>query len=476
MIWPLCAFFVGRKLPFQQALIWGVLVPYLFLPEAFAIKLPALPDLDKTVAISIGVLIIFAINRSSLKSAPAETEAPLLRLLLRVGIIMMFSAPFLTVLNNQEPLQFGPTSLPGLQIKDGVSQTLSALLAFVPYYFARRYLASPETHRKILVAFVIMGLIYSVLMLVEMRLSPQLHRWIYGFHQHSFLQHIRDGYRPMMFLYHGLFVGFFVCVCVIAALGLWKAGQGVKWLIAAIWLTLILFMSNNLGATAICVLVVVVYLGTGRWIQILFAMCIGFMVFLFPIFRGTGLVPVEQISAAAAAVSEERSRSLNYRLRNEDISLARALEKPVTGWGQWGRNHVYNERGEMITIQEGVWIQAITENGWYGYLGLFSVLTLPAMFVIGVWRRKEIPPETFALMAITTGNLIYMIPTTCLTPAGWVMFGALAGFMLTRTEANKAEADVVAPDAPVSHYTRFASNRTPASGRRARRKSIRAGP
>lgn len=112
LIWPLCAFFVGRKLPFQQALIWGVLVPYLFLPEAFTIKLPALPDLDKTVAISIGVLIIFAVNRSSLKTAPAESEAPLLRLLLLVGVIMMLTAPLLTVLNNQEPLQFGPTSVP----------------------------------------------------------------------------------------------------------------------------------------------------------------------------------------------------------------------------------------------------------------------------------------------------------------------------------------------------------------------------
>lgn len=353
---------------------------------------------------------------------------------------------------------------------------LSAGLVFLPYYFARRYLASPEAHRKILVALVIMGLIYSVLMLVEMRLSPQLHRWIYGFHQHSFLQHIRDGYRPMMFLAHGLYVGFFILMCVMAALGLWKAGQGIKWLIAAAWLFLILLISENLGATMVGFLVVAAYLGTGRWIQILFAMSIGFIVFLFPIFRGAGLVPVEQISAAAAAVSEERSRSLNTRLRNEDIALTRALEKPVTGWGRWGRNQGYNENGKVITIQEGVWIQAITENGWYGYLGLFSVLTLPAMFVIGVWRRKEIPPETFALMAITTGNLIYMIPTTCLTPAGWVMFGALAGFMLTRTEADKAEADVVAPAAPVSHYTRFANNRTPASGRRARRKSIRAGP
>lgn len=461
LIWPLCAFFVGRKLPFQQALIWGTIVPYLFLPEAFAINLPGLPDLDKTMIVSLGLLIIFVVNRSSLNPAPQESEAPLLRFLLLVGVIMILTAPSLTVLNNQETLRFGPTVIPGLPLKESVTEPIIAALTITPYYFARRYLATPQAHRKMLLVLTIMGLLYSALMLVEIQLSPQLHRWIYGFHQHSFVQHIRDGYRPMVFLYHGLFVGFFICTCVLAALGLWKAGQGKKWLIAAGWLLVMLVMSNNLGATVICFLMIAVYLGTGRWVQILFAMCIGFVIFLYPIFRGTGLVPVEEISAAAARVSEARSRSLNYRLANEDIALERALEKPLAGWGRWGRNQGYNEAGEVVTIQEGVWIQAITVNGWYGYLGLFSVLTLPAMFMVGVWRRKEIPPETFALMAITTGNLIYMIPTTLLTPVSWMTYGALTGFMLTRAQGDETETKMVGADASVSHYTRFAGTRTP---------------
>ncbi|MEO9842027.1 MAG: O-antigen ligase family protein [Roseobacter sp.] len=460
IMWPLCAFFIARKMPFEKAVIWSIIVPYLFLPEAFAIKIPALPDLGKMMAISVGLLIIFAVNRSSLKPPPEESEAPLLRLLLLLGFIMVMVAPFLTVLNNQETLEFGPTVAPALKLRDGVAQTLSAALAIIPYYFARRYLSSPEAHRQILVVLVVMGLIYSVLMLVEIRFSPQLHRLTYGFHQHSFLQHIRDGFRPMMFLAHGLFVGFFIFTSIMAALGLWKAGMGAKWLIAAGWLLLVLLMSENLGATVVALLVIAVYLGTGRWLQILFAMGIGFVVFLFPIFRGAGLIPVEAISSAAATISEDRSRSLNYRLNNEDISLQLALEKPVTGWGQWGRNQAYNERGEIITIQEGVWIQTITENGWFGYIGLFSLLTLPAMFAIGIWRRKKIPPETFALIGIATGNLIYIIPTTCLTPVGWMMFGALAGFALTPSEKAKTKTDVAETNAPLSRYTRFAGKQS----------------
>lgn len=459
LIWPLCALVIGRNLPFGQALIWGLLAPYMVLPETYAINLPALPDLDKMMSISLGLMLIYASNRASLKTAPAETEAPVLRLLLLVALIMTLTAPLLTVLNNREALRFGPNLVPGLPIRDSISMILVMALMLVPYYFGRRYLNTPEAHRQLLVALVLSGLFYSLLMLVEKRLSPQLHYWTYGFYQHSFIQHVRDGYRPMVFLRHGLFVGFFVFTCLMAALGLWKAGHGVKWLLAAAWLFFILLISENLGATVIAILLVAVVLGTGRWMQILVAMGIAFVVFLYPIFRGAGWIPVERISAMAAQVSEARSRSLEFRLRNEDISLERAMEKPLTGWGRWGRNQVYNEDGEIISLQEGVWIQAITETGWYGYLGLFGLLTLPAMFAIGVWRRKVIPPETFALMAVTTGNLIYMIPTTCLTPLGWMTFGALAGFMLTRSEEVMPE---TGPDPSVvrrSRYTRFADRR-----------------
>lgn len=443
-------------MPFKQALIWGTIVPYLFLPEAFRISLPALPDLGKMAAVGLGLLIIFVVNRSRLAPPPAESEAPLLRFLLLISAIMILTAPLLTVLNNQETLRFGPTEIPGLSVKEGLAQAMLVVLMLVPYYFGRRYLASPEAHQKLLLAIVVMGLIYSALMLVEMRLSPQLHRWVYGFHPHIFAMHIRDGYRPMMFLQHGLFVGFFMFTCVMAALGLWKAGQGVKFLGAALWFFFILYMSRNLGATVVAVLVVGVYLGLGRWIHILFAMSIGVTVFFYPIFRSTGLMPVEEISAAAALISERRALSLNFRLVNEDIALARALEKPVTGWGRWGRNQVYDEQGQVVSVQEGAWIQAITENGWYGYIGLYALLTLPAMFAIGVWRRKKIPPETFALIGITTGNLIYSIPTTCLTPVGVLVFGALAGFMLTKPDTDKEEADQGQPVLPVSPYTRFA--------------------
>lgn len=228
---------------------------------------------------------------------------------------------------------------------------------------------------------------------------------------------------------------------------------------------LILLMSNNLGATIIAFLVVTAFLIAGRWVQVLLAMGIGFIIFLFPIFRGAGLIPVDQVTEAVSIISEDRALSFGFRLANEDISLEHAMEKPITGWGGWGRNQVFDDRGEMISIQEGAWILAITENGWYGYVGLFGLLTLPSIFIIGVWRRKAIPPETFALIGITTGNLIYMVPTPHLTSLSWLVFGAVAGYMLTPAQEAKASTAPADPPEPVSPYTRFAGNRVLANGR-----------
>lgn len=50
-------------------------------------------------------------------------------------------------------------------------------------------------------------LAYSLLALWEVRMSPRLNREIYGFFGHSWSQHVRyGGYRPILFLNHGIWV------------------------------------------------------------------------------------------------------------------------------------------------------------------------------------------------------------------------------------------------------------------------------
>ena len=94
-------------------------------------------------------------------------------------------------------------------------------MALLPLILARKFLARPTEHRTFLIVLCTSGLLYSLLALYEVRMSPQLNNMVYGFFPHSWRQHIRgNGFRPLVFLEHGLFLGIFLSTTVLAAFGL----------------------------------------------------------------------------------------------------------------------------------------------------------------------------------------------------------------------------------------------------------------
>ena len=433
LIWPIVALIIFAHATFVPAIIATAVVPYLLLPEAFAIPMPGLPDLDKTAIISIGLVAGIVIYR---KRAQAKAELTGLKTASRAAAVMMLSllaiivgGMVFTVMGNREVLVFGPTILPAMRSWDAISLIGDLALLLIPFFVARRYLATQKEHRALLVAFVIAGLLYSLLMLVEIRLSPQLHRWVYGYHQSSFLQHIRDGYRPKVFLQHGLWVGFLMFMTVIAAAGLWKAERNVKWLWAGGWLLFILMISRNLGAVMIAFLCLGIFFVLLRKMQIWAVVAIALTTLAYPALRQAEIIPLGEILAAASSISEDRAQSLEFRLNNEDQLLRRAYEKPLAGWGGWARDRIYDENGDNISISEGTWILVLGSTGWIGYIGFFGLLTFSLLALSVTARRKKIPLETMALALICAGNLIYMIPNATLTPIGLMCFGALAGFV-----------------------------------------------
>src|SRR5699024_3988850 len=62
------------------------------------------------------------------------------------------------------------------------------------------------------------------------------------------------------------------------------------------------------------------------------------------------------VNQIAHSISDRRADSLQTRLTNEDRLSAKALQRPVFGWGGWGRNRVYNKYGKDISITDGMWI------------------------------------------------------------------------------------------------------------------------
>jgi hypothetical protein len=455
LLWPFVAliFFAHREL--VPAILTATVVPYLLLPESYKIILPGVPDLNKTAIISIGLVagLVFYGARKRAGLPELKTANRFFRFMLLSLIATVMVGSVITVMNNREVLFFGPTVLPATRLWDAIGLIGDLTLLLLPFLIARRYLATPDAHRALLVMLVISALFYSVLMLIEIRLSPQLHRWVYGYHQHSFGQHIRDGYRPMVFLYHGLWVGFFIFMALIAAAALWKSEHDTKWLWAGVWIFIILMISKNLGAFVIGLMCLYILFGLWQKMQIRMVILIAMATLTYPALRQAELIPLEQILEVAESVSGERAQSFEFRLDNEDQLLRRALQKPLTGWGAWARDRIYNDRGENVSISEGLWILTLGAWGWIGYVGLFGLLTLPLISLPITSRRKEIPVETMALALICAGNLIYLIPNATLTPVCLLCFGALAGF----AQYDTAQSVGVQDNSPrtAQRFTRF---------------------
>ncbi len=58
---------------------------------------------------------------------------------------------------------------------------LSIAVQLLAFWVARTHLRTPQAQITLLRVFVFSALAYSVLALIELRLSPQLNNWIYGF-------------------------------------------------------------------------------------------------------------------------------------------------------------------------------------------------------------------------------------------------------------------------------------------------------
>jgi hypothetical protein len=101
---------------------------------------------------------------------------------------------------------------------------------------------------------VVAGLFYSLPVLIEVRLSPQLANWIYGFVQGAFTNEVRyGGFRPVVFMKNGLTVAFFMMTTFLAAMAMWRVNARIKSFPAAGisgYLGVVLILCKSAGALA----------------------------------------------------------------------------------------------------------------------------------------------------------------------------------------------------------------------------------
>ena len=456
-LWPLVMLGIFRALPPGRALIWSVLASYLLLPPyPTEFDFPLFPSMDKTTIPNIMAIVLTVFYaKEKIKWLPDTALGKIL-----VAIFVM--APIPTVLTNPEPIVFVMDMLRGLYAQDIFAMIVMQCILLANFMLARNLLTTEKDLRDLLLAMVIAGSAYAFPMLIEVRLSPQINIWVYGFFQHMFDQMIRgDGFRPIVFLSHGIWAAMLTMMSLSAAVILIANTEGrlrTKLIWTALFLAAVLVLAKTLSALLYATFIIGMVLFTGWRTQAKVAMVLAVLALAYPIAKGADLVPEERLLEMASRVSDDRAQSLEFRFEHEGALLNRAQEKPYFGWGIWGRNQIHDPiTGRMTSVADGRWVLTLGMLGWLGFIGEFGLLVLPIFLVYRmsvrlpseeIWRQHqremnvfpaqggltkkmqkgEITPIVGGLSLLLAINTVDLLPNATLTTMTWLIAGALLGY------------------------------------------------
>jgi len=414
------------RFPATKATVFTVLGGVLFLPESLAVDPPLLPPIDKT-----SITAFWAFVGCMWKARSRVSRARPFR-----GIDLLFVLLLLcnvgTAVTNQFPLISGPVVRQGLTLYDSVALGIKDTLAiYLPFLLGRAMFTDRRDLRLLLNGFVVAGVVYSFLALIEIRLSPQLHNWVYGYHQMDFTMTMRfGGYRPMIFMETGLAVGMFMLAATIAAIALHRTGHVRARTVYFLGVVLVLCKSTGAIIYALVALPVVALVKLPRArLPALLAL----LTLLYPALRTTNTFPTEALVAQAEKINEERALSLWFRFDQEYQLLQRALEQPLFGWGGYNRNRHFDAiTGEDLSVTDGDWAIQIGSRGLVGFVAVYGLMTVP---VILTWRRikrvrvRQDRQRLAALALITSLLVVDLLPNGLFHCLPFFLSGALFGLL-----------------------------------------------
>ncbi len=418
-------------MPARRAVLVSFIGAVLFLPQA-SISLPGLPDITKISVTSFSVLLAVTMFDTTrlLRFRVSWIDFPMLAWCI---------APLPAAIVN------------GLGAYDGAAASLSEVLNWgIPYLIGRIYFNDLKSLRALAIGILVGGLVYVPLCLIEVRLSPQLHRWVYGYHQHSFQQTLRfGGYRPMVFMQHGLMVGMWMASASLIGVWLWKNG-GLRRLYGV---PMALLVPAQLATTFLCKSAAAIALLIGglsllfvnQWTRVsILVVCLAAIPPLYVTARVNGYWSGEQLITLAERIDMERAESLSTRFESETMLAEKAMQRPAFGWGRWGRWRIYDDYGRDITTSDSLWIIALGETGLVGVTALLALFALPVLLVL-----RRVPasqwhlPTAAPLAALTMVVALYAMDNlinAMLNPVYVLALGGISGyFVLSRHGAGAVQ-------------------------------------
>ncbi|MEA5509912.1 O-antigen ligase domain-containing protein [Crocosphaera sp. UHCC 0190] len=428
---------IFTKFSSRRAVIISFLVAWLFLPQRASFALPGLPDYTRISATCYGILLAtFLFDGQRFRSFKFGW--------LDVPMVIACICPFFSSMSND------------LGAYDGLSATLNQIVSYgFPYFLGRIYFNDLSGLRQLAIGIFISGLIYVPLCLYEIKMSPQLHRIVYGYHSYGFVQAIRyGGFRPTVFMLHGLEVGMWMMSATLIGMWLWQGNVlekvwniPINWLVLTLIITLILIKSTG-GYAYFAYGIIILF--TAKWFRnstALLMLIIGISLYLCLASSGNMTVQKAQplLSTISNIAGPDRAGSLEFRLANEELLVKKALERPVFGWGGWGRNRVYdyNWEGQLVSVSvtDSLWIITYGTKGYVGLISLYASSLLPALsfFWTGYPARLWFHPKIAPAAVLSVIIVLYMLDCTLnamFNPIFTLVSGGIAGLVMQKQKTS----------------------------------------
>lgn len=347
-----------------------VILGWLFLPPGQGINLPGLPMYTKEYAVSYALLLGIAFTDASrlTRYRPSLFDIP---------VIIWIITPYFSSVTN------------GLGAYDGLSSVYSQFFVYgIPYFVGRLYIRTPNDIGEVAKWFVIAGLIATPFVLWESRMSPQLNMDIYGYRVSGFQAAKRlGGYRPMLFMRHGLEVGLWMSTCAMVAVWfLMTNHRTVRFMKHALTVPsgLVIFatlMCRSLGALVLlfgCSGAAAFTRTTGLRMGLI---ALVLTPSLYLSVRISNIWSPDDLTAIVASFDAQRADSLEARLNQELFISEHALQRPLFGWGGFDRYRPINDDGEVEPV-DGWTSITLGKHGLAGLISLQCFTTLPAFVLL----------------------------------------------------------------------------------------------
>lgn len=442
-LWIPFVFWIFRTFPARRAIVIAFVVAALYLPEVQLI-VPGFPDYTKVSAASYSVLlftIFFDIQRIK-RFRFGWLDLP---------IAIWCICPFISSISN------------GLGWYDGLSNMLEQTMIWgIPFLLGRIYLNDLEGFYQLALGIFAGGVTYIPLAIFEMRMSPQLHKWLYGGHPFAdFAQSIRfGGFRPIVFTVHGLLLSFWMMISLLIGIWLWKTNALKNVfniplnIVIPIFLVTFIFLRSTGSYIVMLVALSVLFASVlMRSNVLIYSLVFAIASYIF-VKTLTGFnIQDYIIDFISPYVPAERVASLQFRFDNEALLAEKARQRLFFGWGGYGRNLIFDEAGGLSTIVDSIWIITFGSRGLLGVVSLFSTLLLPILGVVmtkcpcRLWDR-----QSFAAVGVLTVVLmlfsVELLVNSPILPPVTLICGALTGYIIQPSSEPRRYINLI--DRPVA--------------------------